>query len=83
MGCTCTYANLDNKQIYDEIDKNYNNDGSKSNLPPKDELIRITSMSRISSQRSMMLKSIKKQKVNKEPMKIGKLNIIIVIIYIN
>lgn len=75
MGCACGYANLDDKQTYgyEEVDKNYNYDGSKSNLPPKDELVRITSMSRISSQRSMMLKTIKKKdKTNKEPMKIGK-----------
>ena len=74
MGCACGYAHLDDKQnFYEEVDKNYNHDGSKSNLPPKDELVRITSMSRISSQRSMMLKTIKKKdKANKEPMKIGK-----------
>mmetsp|Transcript_26878 Transcript_26878/g.27918 ORF Transcript_26878/g.27918 Transcript_26878/m.27918 type:complete len:255 (+) Transcript_26878:16-780(+) len=69
MGCTCGY-NTDNKTYgFDECnDKKFNPDPSKQTL--NDDLIRVTSMSRISSQRSVMLNNLKRNKEQREPMKI-------------
>jgi len=78
MGCTCGYQGIDNKAYgFEEYEKRSlaqqsHIDGSKSNL--NEDMMRITSMSRISSQRSILLKNMKKQKEMKEPMKIGKSN---------
>lgn len=69
MGCTCSY-NLDNKIIsLDEFNERmYGSSKSQFN----EDLLRVTSISRISSQRSIMLSNMKKAKEVKEVMKIGK-----------
>lgn len=78
MGCTCAY-NTDNANTkpmgIDEFEDKkifHNAEGSKSTL--QEDLIRMTSMSRISSQRSILLNNMKKTKESKEPMKIGNLD---------
>lgn len=70
MGCACGY-NLDNKVISLEEFNDRMYSSSKSQL--NDDLLRVTSISRISSQRSLMLMNMKKVKELKEQMKIGKI----------
>ena len=77
MGCTCGYnTDLHNKPFnFEEFNEkrfDYNYDPNKL-ASFQEELIRVTSMSRISSQRSVLLSNIKKVKDQKEPMKIGNL----------
>lgn len=80
MGCTCGYQGIDNKNLgFEEFQERKSQahlyyQSSRSNM--NEEMMRITSMSRISSQRSVMLKNLKKQKENKEPMKIGKFSLL-------
>ena len=59
MGCACGY-NLDNKVISLEEFNDRMYSSSKSQL--NDDLLRVTSISRISSQRSLMLMNMKKVK---------------------
>lgn len=72
MGCTCGYNNDLNSKTFgiEDYERKIINNQNKNLL--QDELMRITSMSRISSQRSIMLNSLKKAKEMREPMKIGK-----------
>lgn len=70
MGCTCGYQTENRGFPFEEHqEKEMNHDTSKHTL--NEDMMRISSMSRISSQRSILLNNIKKTKEQKEPMKIG------------
>lgn len=72
MGCTCAYSE-DASNIpftFEENKKHIINSKSKKNFN-NEELLRITSMSRISSQRSMSINAFKKAEAISN-IKIGK-----------
>jgi hypothetical protein len=75
MGCTCAY-NEDTSNIpftFEENKKHIISSISKKNFN-NEELLRITSMSRISSQRSMSINAFKKSEAISN-IKIGKSNL--------
>lgn len=70
MGCTCTYSNIDGKGINPFDEDHYTIDYSQNYSSIPKEMTRMTSMSRLSSQRSVILKNFKLKKERIETMKV-------------